>query len=204
MRNSIGWKEMEDLLIRLGAALELPTELVVIGSTVCMSMGQPDRMTMDIDVWRRDSAFDLGVLKRACKAVGISFDPKGYDDPDSVYLQLVEPGIVQLGTFSDTSLLFKTGNLELRRPPPENVIASKLVRGADWDFDDCMFLVKKCKVSPASILQAVKSIEDLMAQETAIENITMLNACIDMGVGTDLAPLSPKEPRAGGAPGMSL
>lgn len=204
MRNSIGWKEMEDLLIKLGDALETPTELVVIGSTVCMSMGQPDRMTMDIDVWRRDSAFDLGMLKKACAAVGISFDPKGYDEPDSVYLQMVEPGIVQLGKFSDTSLLFKTGNLEIRHPPPENVIASKLVRGAAWDFDDCVFLVKKCKVSAAAILQAVKSIEDLMAQEAAIENITMLNTCIDLGVGTDMASLSPNERRANNTPGMSF
>lgn len=171
---------MEDLLIRLGDALEVPTELVVIGSIVSMSHGQAGRMTMEIDVWRRESAFDLGVLKRACAAVGISFDPKGFDDADSVYLQLVDPGIVQVGNFTDTSLIFKTGNLELRQPPTENVIASKMVRGEPQDFDDCMFLVKKCKVSIPTILEVVNSIEDLMVRENAAGNTEMLQKCSDL------------------------
>lgn len=176
--NSVAWNEMEDLLIRLGDALKRPTSLVVIGSSVCMSLGQAERMTMDVDVWRKDSVYDLGDLKNACKAVGIVFNPTGFDEPDAVYLQMVEPGIVQLGVFDETSSLLKAGNLDIRRPPIENVIASKLVRGEARDFDDSVFLLKKCRVSLNEVETAVASIFNKQARENAIENIVMLRACL--------------------------
>jgi len=177
VKNSVAWPEMERLLIKLGEALDRPARLVVIGSAVCMSLGQNQRMTMDVDVWRKDSTYDLGSLRRACDAVGIVFDPKGYDEPEAVYLQMVDPGVVQLGVFDETMSIFKTGNLEIRRPPIENVIASKLVRGEGRDFDDCAFLMKKCQVSMKAIERAVASIEDNYSRENATDNLTMLEIC---------------------------
>lgn len=178
-KNSIAWPELEKLLIALGDELERPATLVVIGSTVCMSLGQSERMTMDVDVWRKDSSFDLGALKKACAKVGIEFDPKGYDEPESAYLQMVEPGIVQLGVFESTTSIFKAGNLEVCRPPIENIIASKLVRGDARDFDDCAFLFRKCRVPVVKIKAAIESMDDDYSRELALENLDMFQLCFE-------------------------
>jgi len=174
MKNSISWTEMENLLIRLGDELKNPTSLCILGSAVSMSLGQVNRMTMDIDVWREDSSYDLGALKQACALVGIAFDPKGYDDPDTVYIQIIDPGIVQLGVFEKTSLLFKTGNLEICRPPIANVIASKMVRGVALDFEDSSFLAKKCNVSIESIEKSIISMNDKVSSQNAMANLEVL------------------------------
>ena len=177
MKKLISWSELENLLIKLGEELKQPVQLVVIGSTVCMSLGQADRMTSDVDVWRNSSVFDLGVLKSACQSSGIDFNPTAYDEPENAYIQLIDPGIVQLGIFKETEVIFKTGNLELRRPPIENIIASKLVRGDAQDFDDCVFLMNKCKISIDKISDAIDSISDLFSKENAKENISLLITC---------------------------
>lgn len=173
-QNSLDWPALEDVLVRLGEALERPATLTIIGSAVCMNLGLPDRMTMDVDVWKKDSTFDLGDLKRACERIGITFDPKGFDEPESVYIQMVEPGIVQLGTYTETEPVLRTGRLEIRRPPIANVIASKMVRGEARDFDDSAFLVAKCAVDWEQIESAVASIKNVTARECAMENLTLL------------------------------
>lgn len=178
MTASMAWPEMQDALVRLGDALEQPTTLVVIGSAVCISLGQADRMTMDIDIWSPSSSFDLGVLRRACDASDIIFDPKEHDEPTKPYLQLIEPGIVQLGAFDKTLQLFTTGNLVVKRPPAENVIASKMVRGEAHDFDDAVFLMHKCRVDLEAISKAILSIESQGAREMAHENLSLLQVCI--------------------------
>lgn len=204
MTNAMDWPEMENVLIRLGDALEEPTTLVVIGSAVCISMGQADRMTMDIDVWRKDSVFDLGVLKRACESANIIFDPKGYDEPDGVYLQMIDPGIVQLGVFEETALLFRAGNLVVKRPPAENVIASKMVRGEAHDFDDAVFLMKKCRVGLNDISKAIASIDNIVAREIAQENLSLLQACIDLTVPVEKSAIAVLNRSPGDSAGPNL
>lgn len=181
MTGSVAWNEVEDALIRLGEFLEKPTALTVIGSAVCMSLGQPGRMTIDVDVWRRTSKFDLGDLKRACQKAGIDFNPQTYGEPDRLYLQLVEPGIVQLGEFEATAEIATVGNLALTRPPIENLVASKLVRGEARDYDDIVFMVSKCGVTQAQIEAAIATIPDKMARETAQENLVMLEIVLNAG-----------------------
>jgi hypothetical protein len=173
----LAWSDLEDLLAQLGDALEKPASLVVIGSAVCMSLGQPERMTMDVDVWKRSSDYDLKDLKQACKKIGLLFNPVDVDDPESAYLQLVEPGIVQLGRFDKTESVFKTGNLRISRPPAENIIASKLVRGEARDYDDCAYLIATTRTPLQKIRQAIDSIEDEFARESAQENLVVLESC---------------------------
>lgn len=144
-----------------------------------MSMGLANRMTMDVDVWREGSMFDVGALKRACAAVGVAYDPRGFDEPDSVYIQMIDPGIVQVGVFDETVTILKAGNLEIRRPPVENVVASKMTRGDARDYDDCAFLLRKCNIPLSRVEKAIDSIEDDMARETAMENMQVLKLCVD-------------------------
>lgn len=169
---------MQELLIRLGEVMDKPAQLCIIGSTVCMSFGQNNRMTMDVDVWRKNSSFDLGSLKKACEKIGIDFDPRGYDEPAGVYIQLIDPGVVQLGTFDESLSIFKTGNLEIKCPPIENLIASKMVRGEDRDYNDCMFLIKKFNVSFDALEKVARTIPDIEQCKSSLENIGLLRCYV--------------------------
>lgn len=183
---SYNWNDIEDKLVALGAALREPTRLTVIGSTVSMQMGQPSRMTVDVDVWRRTSEFQLNELKRACQEVGIVFNPKGEIEPDQMYIQLIEPGIVQAGKFDKTTEIFSAGNLTIDRPPLENIIASKLVRGDEQDYDDIVYLMTAGYVERAALANAMDSIEHTTARITAQENAVMIDVLMG-STGLDCA-----------------
>ena len=173
------WAELEKKLTELGETLEKPVTLTVIGSAVCMSAGQAGRMTADIDVMRTGSVFDLNALKKACASIGIAFDPKGYDEPENAYLQLIDEGIVQIGKYKETTTLMTVGNLSVIRPPIENIIASKMVRGDDADFADAMFLIKKYSIAREDVKDVINTFKNKPAKETALENLDFLlnNSC---------------------------
>jgi hypothetical protein len=48
-------------------------------------------------------------------------------------------------------LVERVGRLMLYRPPVENLIASKLVRGDARDVEDVIFLANKYRPSPAAV-----------------------------------------------------
>lgn len=166
----IKWNETEAALTRIGNALQKPAKLTVIGSVISMSMGQAARMTMDVDVWRKASKFDNADLRQACEKAGVDFDPQGYVTADKLYVQLVDPGIVQLGVFDETETICQYGNLTISRPPIENIIASKMVRGEGKDYDDSVFLMRRCRIDDDQVRQAIESIKDSFSRETAMEN----------------------------------
>lgn len=116
-----------------------PLQLCLIGSAACLFAGMELRTTEDLDIWQPSSDFDLVELKHAAETSGLSFNPKGILAPDQPYLQLVEPGIVQVGKF-DPVRIYKIGRLIISRPPIENIIASKLTRANSKDIEDIQFL----------------------------------------------------------------
>ena len=116
-----------------------PLQLCLIGSAACLFAGMELRTTEDLDIWQPASDFDLIELKHAAETSGLSFNPKGILAPDQPYLQLVDPGIVQVGNFTPVRI-FKIGRLIISRPPIENIIASKLTRATSKDIEDIQFL----------------------------------------------------------------
>lgn len=101
--------------------------LCLIGSAACLFGGMEGRTSRDLDVWKVQSSYDRVELKRAAESVGLSFDPRDVLLPNQPYLQLIEPGLVELGPFGPV-FVERLGRLELYRPPIENLIVSKLVR----------------------------------------------------------------------------
>ncbi len=91
-----------------------------------------------------------------------------------------------MGAFDKTQSVLKTGNLEIKRPPIENLIASKMVRGEDRDYQDCIFLIKKCKLDQETIEQAISTIKDHESRENAKENFNSLKSY--MSVDFSVAP----------------
>ena len=94
-------------------------------------------------------------------------------DPDRPYLQLIEPGLTQLGTFEPV-LIERMGRLHILRPPVENLIAAKLIRSDPKDLGDIRFLLSRHRPD----LQRVRSIIaefNSQARERATENLVYLD-----------------------------
>jgi len=168
------WKAIEAALMRVGQHLQKPARLVVIGSTVGMFYGQPGRMTQDVDVWAPSSDVDLADIAQACQKAGIHFDPRDFDHPDDgLYLQMVTPGVVNVGKWREDSRMFRSGNLEVAHPPAENIVVSKLLRAEPFDLDDIVFLMTRLDISLDQVRAAAKTLSP-RSREVVEENMVYL------------------------------
>ena len=119
------------------------------------------------------STADRGELKLAAEQAGLLFDPKQTLEPNRPYLQLVEPGLTQLGVF-EAVFIERIGRLHLCRPPVENLIAAKLLRAEPKDLGDIRFLMSRHRPDVARIRQVIAEFSDA-ARERATENLVYLD-----------------------------
>lgn len=119
-----------------------PLRLCLIGSAACLFGGMDGRTSADLDIWKPASDYDRAELKLAAEKAGLLFDPKETLEPNRPYLQLVEPGLTQLGAFEPV-FIERIGRLHLYRPPIENLIAAKLLRAEPKDLGDIRFLMSR-------------------------------------------------------------
>jgi hypothetical protein len=150
-----------------------PLRLCLIGSAACLFGGMDGRTSADLDIWKPASDYDRRELQAAAEKAGLLFDPKQQLDPDRPYLQLVEPGLTQLGEFEPV-FIDRIGRLQLYRPPIENLVAAKLIRAAPKDLGDIQFLVSRHRPD----LQRVRAIIAQFSQparERATENLVYLD-----------------------------
>ncbi|MEX1047916.1 MAG: DUF6036 family nucleotidyltransferase [Akkermansiaceae bacterium] len=147
-------------------------QLCLIGSAACLFGGMDGRTSRDLDIWKPASDYDLLELKSAVESAGLLFDPKGHLDPELPYIQIVEPGLTQIGDFKPVRI-DRLGRLILLRPPIENLIAAKLIRSEPKDIEDIQFLYKLHQPDPNRIKQIIESFP-ASARERAGENIIYL------------------------------
>jgi hypothetical protein len=163
------------VLERLARALKPegpPLRLCLIGSAACLFGGMEGRTSGDLDVWKPASDFDRLELEAAAVKAGLLFDPKTTLEPEAPYIQLVEPGLTQLGTFEPV-LMERLGRLHLYRPPVENLVAAKLIRAEPKDLGDIRFLVSRHRPDLKRVHQIVAGFEP-RARERASENLVYL------------------------------
>ncbi len=165
---------INDVFSRLGAALQTPTRLCLIGSAPGIATGQPERQTMDVDVWFPGSHFDATDLARACAQTGVIFDPKGEIDPEKVYLQIVRPGIVRLPRDFEAEVIAVHGNLTVIMPPPEVLSASKLVRGDEIDVLDVIWWMNQRGLGADEVAAAIDGLPREADRDTARENLVFV------------------------------
>ena len=149
-------------------------QLTLVGSVTGILAGQPARTSMDLDVWKPQSHYQYQELKKAVEAAGLLFDPKTTLEPDTPYLQLLEPGIVQTGNFDHTETIEQFGALRLERPPMANLIAAKLVRADPKDLEDIAFLLSRYQPARQEVEQAIQTMPS-PARQTATENLVYLD-----------------------------
>lgn len=157
-------------LVRQGAS----ARLMLIGSAVGILAGQPERTSIDLDVWKPKSRYQLQALKKAVEEAGLLFDPKSSLEPDTPYFQLMEPGVAEIGRFEEPEVLEQFQALTLERPPIANVVAAKLIRAEEKDLQDIAFLMQKYRPAKKDIKQAINSMPK-GARERATENMVYLS-----------------------------
>lgn len=144
--------------------------LTLVGSATGILMGQPDRSSVDLDVWRPTSRYEFAALKKAVENAGLVFNPTSALDPETPYVRLIEPGIVQIGMFEHPETLEKFGALQLDRPPIANLVASKLVRAENKDIEDITYLLANYRPERGEIEKAIQSMP-AEARRRASENL---------------------------------
>lgn len=175
MPNALNGEQWMAVLERLARALPAegpPLRLCLIGSAACLFGGMDGRTSMDLDIWKPASDYDRLELKLAAERAGLLFDPKTTLEPDTPYLQLVEPGLTQLGEFVPV-FVERLGRLHLHRPPVENLVAAKLLRAEPKDLDDITFLISRHRPDRQRIRQIIAGF-DQAARERASENLVYL------------------------------
>lgn len=163
---------LADLSLALGREGS-PVRLCLIGSAACLFGGMDGRTSADLDIWKPASYYDRGELKLAAEKAGLLFDPKQTLEPNRPYLQLVEPGLTQLGAFEPV-LIDRIGRLQLYRPPVENLIAAKLLRAEPKDLGDIRFLLSRHRPEMTRIREIIGGFT-ATARECATENLVYLD-----------------------------
>jgi hypothetical protein len=175
MSAALNGEEWMAILERLAGALKpegSPLRLCLIGSAACLLGGMEGRTSADLDIWKPASDYDRLELQAAAERAGLLFDPKTTLEPGTPYLQLVEPGLTQLGPFEPV-LVERLGRLHLYRPPVENLVAAKLIRAEPKDLGDIRFLVSRHRPDLQRVREIVAGFEP-HARERASENLVYL------------------------------
>jgi hypothetical protein len=180
MSATLDGAEWMAVLERLAAALPSegpPLRLCLIGSAACLFGGMEGRTSRDLDIWKPASDYDRQELRIAAEKAGLLFDPKATLEPDVPYLQLVEPGLTQLGPFEPV-LIDRLGRLQIYRPPVENLVAAKLIRAEPKDLGDIRFLVSRYRPDLECVRRIVAAFAR-PARERALENLIYLDVLQD-------------------------
>lgn len=171
--NGEQWMAVLERVARILPPEGPPLRLCLIGSAACLFGGMEGRTSADLDIWKPASDYDRLELKLAAEKAGLLFDPKATLEPDTPYLQLVEPGLTQLGEFVPV-FVERLGRLHIYRPPVENLVAAKLIRAEPKDLGDISFLVSRHRPDPQRIRRIIASF-DQPAREKATENLIYLD-----------------------------
>lgn len=166
--NADQWR---DKLLEIASHLKQPTSLCLIGSMPAMLGGQPNRVSIDLDTWKKATTYGYADLRQAVEKAGLVFDPKGEMDPNQPYIQLVERGIhTEIGKFTEQEEIMREGQLVVNRVPWENIVASKLTMMRPKDIEDVTFIVNTYGVTKDQVVEVLKSFpRDL--RDSATENL---------------------------------
>src|ERR1017187_3472927 len=150
-----------------------PLRLCLIGSAACLFGGMDGRTSAGLDIWKPASDYDHLELKTAAEKIDLLFDPKQTLEPDRPYLQIIEPGLTQLGTFEPV-LIERMDRLHIFRPPVENLIAAKLIRADPKDLGDIRFLLSRHRPDLQRVRKIIAKFNP-QPRQRATENLVYLD-----------------------------
>ncbi|MFA4943118.1 MAG: hypothetical protein WC789_00265 [Lentisphaeria bacterium] len=175
------------VLERLDAALSAPTCLHIYGSAAFILLGEPERMSLDIDVAGPHSIADMGDLRQAAERIGLPLNPQEGDTRER--LEWIGPLRLCLPPPSPTTdLILWTGTrLTVKTGSVPDLVASKLIRYDESDRSDIQFILKQSGCSWEDVRQAVTRLPTAFKNDPMLlENLQNLQTDITLWRG-DLA-----------------
>jgi hypothetical protein len=178
----VGAAEIKKVFQRIDDHLGEDQSICVIGSTASILMGQLNRNTEDIDVWLPASGLRERIIRAAVEKSGLAYNPTD-DEPDTPYVQIVHPGIVQVPGFDPEKRtwldqparkLWQGRHLTVECPPPEVIVASKMRRFNERDVTDCIWLISNNALDAETILRAIRKLPPSHRQD-AEENFSIID-----------------------------
>jgi hypothetical protein len=171
-------------LERLDGALSAPTVLHIYGSAAFILLGEPERMSLDIDVAGPYSVADMGELQRAAASLGVPINPGEQDDRPHIEwvgpLRLCLPPPLP----ATDMLLWQGKKLSVKTGSAADLIASKLIRYDESDCADIQFVVRQGGVTWSDVQNAVRRLPVPFAQDALIcENLNNLRTDMRMWQG---------------------
>lgn len=161
--------------------------LCIFGGAAVIAYGSTLRQTQDIDVWRPASEINDRTLRKMAEAAGLAYNPTDLE-PETIYLQLVDQGVVRLPDYDKTALTWSTGqrnevfwrgdHLTVVAAPPAIVAAAKLVRGDPEDIEDVIFIMNAKGIRHRDIAAAISHFP-ADAAARARENMVLLGYADD-------------------------
>jgi len=172
-----------ELLEKMDSAAKSQQRICVIGAAALILLGQPARQTGDI--WRPGSKLLDAELRQIATVAGLAYNPT-HREPEGAYLQIVNPGIVNLPEVDDdvwanrekSRVLWQGQNITVVCPPPPIIAAAKLVRATDVDLDDVVYLISAVGVSKRQIITALAKFPE-PDRQFAKENISLVETMLN-------------------------
>lgn len=169
-------EKLEELFVKLADKLHRSARLCIFGSAPGIILGQPNRNTEDIDMWRPSSTYDASDLKRVMSELDVLWNPmhppKG---SGQIYLQVVQPGIVNFPRDLDTAPVYQRGKLTIAMPTPVVLTASKLVRAEQKDINDIRWWMQEKSITLRQLEErGVNRLANAEQRERARANLTLV------------------------------
>lgn len=171
---------MRDLEL-LGSHLESPVTVTLVGAAMGVLIGQPDRTTSVIGIWKRRTQGSMPALQDACAKAGILFAPPDASDEAGSRPRILDGDSLQIGEYPEERAIsiFTSGNLTVVRPPVENLVAAGLCRGEPEDINDIAWLHAQFGVDTLALRKAVDSFDastesTRRMRESALKHLPLL------------------------------
>jgi hypothetical protein len=156
--------------------------LCIFGAAAILSYGSTARQTQDIDIWKPASRMNDRAIRQMAAAADIDLNPMELE-PDRIYLQIVDDGVVRLPPFDRQNNRWPNGassqqiwtghRLIIEAPPPAIIAAAKLVRASPQDLEDIAFLMNIKGMDERAIAEAVSYLP-ADHREVAKDNMVIL------------------------------
>jgi hypothetical protein len=161
-------EKIEELFVKLSDGLKRSTRLCLFGSSPAVFLGQPSRQTQDLDVWRPGSTYDATDLKRVMDELGVLWNPMSPPKQGQLYMQVVQPGVVNFPHRLETAPVYQKGNLTVVMPTPVLLSAAKLVRASPRDIQDICWWMQARSISLRQLEQnGINRLENAEQRERA-------------------------------------
>lgn len=171
-------------LERLDAALSGPAILHIYGSAAFILLGEPERMSIDIDVAGPHSTVDMGDLRQAADRIGLPVNPPEGDTRE--HIEWIGPLRLCLPPpATTTDMILWTGRrLTVKTAAVPDLVASKLIRYDESDRADIQFLLRQSGCTWDEVCQAVTRLPATFRNDPVLqENLQNLQTDMTLWAG---------------------